>query len=142
MTDATPSPDLQAICDVCLQPIADGEGYVWVDQGAADTAARSTLPAPDAPQSLADFLESDDVTWHTTHTACHDMPSWAYTISVERIRTWPAYLHWCAHLMGKPWLKTTDWECFVLNSLEPGQAAISGLRPIRPQSLHWQGVGD
>jgi hypothetical protein len=44
MTDATPTPDLQAICDSCLQPIADGEGHVWVDQDAAHTAARSTLP--------------------------------------------------------------------------------------------------
>jgi hypothetical protein len=32
--------------------------------------------------------------------------------------------------MDKPWLKVTDWQCFVLNSLEPHQAAISGLRPF------------
>lgn len=44
MTDAMPTPDLQAICDSCLQPIADGEGHVWVDQHAADTAARRTRP--------------------------------------------------------------------------------------------------
>lgn len=24
-------PDLLAICDVCLQPIADGDGHIWVD---------------------------------------------------------------------------------------------------------------
>ena len=69
-------------------------------------------------------------------------PGWAYVISVEQIRTWPAYLHWCAHLMGKPWLKATDWQYFVLNSLGPFPAAISGLRPIRPQNLGWHGVGD
>jgi hypothetical protein len=43
MTDATPTPDLQAICDNCLQPIADGEGHVWVDQHATDTAVNALL---------------------------------------------------------------------------------------------------
>ncbi len=143
MTDSTPTPDLQAICDICLQPIADGEGHVWVDQDAADTAARNTLPDTDTIQSLNDLLNSgEDVSWHTTHTACHDMPSWAYAIDVERICTWPGYLHWCAHLMDKEWLHATDWQCFVLNSLEPSRAAISGLRPLRPQSLPWHPVGD
>lgn len=31
MTDQTTA-DLMAICEICLQPVEGGEGYVWVDQ--------------------------------------------------------------------------------------------------------------
>jgi hypothetical protein len=142
MIDDAPEPDLQAICDVCLQPIADGEGHVWADSREADEVLRNT-PTPEGSQDLHEFLEGspDDAPWHTTHAACQDSPAGAYSIAVERIRTWPAYLHWCAHLMGKAWIEGTDWQEFVLRSLEPHLAATSGLRPTKPQSLQWQGIG-
>lgn len=145
MTDADSEtvPDLQAICDICLEPIADGDGSVWVDPDAADKAVRLSNATADSSQRLDEFLaaNTEDVPWHTTHSTCQDIPTWAYAIAVERIRGWPAYLHWCAHLMGKTWIDGTDWQEFVLRSLEPKLAAVSGLRPLRPQSLRWGGIG-
>lgn len=69
------------------------------------------------------------------------MPSWAYAIAVERIRSWQAFLHWTVHLMDKRWLAGTDWQLIALRSLEPRQAAVSGLRPLRPQGLDWNRIG-
>ena len=142
MSDHLPTADLQAICDACLQPIPDGAGNVWVDTDAADAVVRET-GASDGPLDAVDLMAlHEDVAWQTTHIGCVEMPSWAYAIPVERIRTWQSFLHWSVHLMDKKWLAGTDWQMLVLRSLEPKQGAISGLRPLRPQSLDWNGIGD
>jgi hypothetical protein len=143
LSDDRLTPELLAICDVCLQPIDDGDGSVWVDQHAAHAVARQPVATvDDGPFEALDLTNlPEDVIWHTSHTACGEMPSWAYAIPVERIRTWQAFLHWTVHLMDKKWLETTDWQMFVLRSLEPQQGAVSGLRPVRPQSLDWFGIG-
>ncbi len=141
MVDNALKPDLEAICDVCLQPIDDGEGHVWADSGEADEVVRNT-PSREGVQDLHEFLAGpEDAPWHTTHSGCLDVPVGAYSIAVERIRTWAAYLHWCVHLMDKAWLEGTDWQVFVLRSLEPQRAAVSGLRPKKPQSLQWEAIG-
>lgn len=144
---SVPEPDLTAVCDVCVQPIADGEGHVWVDTDAADQAARAARQLDargDAGELLSgtDLFADTDAPWHTTHTTCLQPLAWAYTIEVERIRTWPAYLHWTAHLMGKGWIDGTNWQDLVLRSLEPPHTTVTGLRPVRPQSLDFRGIGN
>lgn len=148
MTDTTP--DLNAICDSCLTAIAAGEGRIWTDRHVADKAARNALgkdtgwmdddPRADATDALLTGLTG--TAWHTTHNECAPkMPSWAYAIPVERINTWTAFLHWTAHLMDKPWLDGTDWTEVIHRAVNPAHAAVSGLRPIRPQDTDFRGVG-
>jgi hypothetical protein len=143
MTDFTP--DLQAICDACLNQIADGDGHVWVDQDAAHKANRKKRGLDDdLPIDAADIAAATDagITWHTTHNDCAPAtPSWAYAIPVERINTWPAFIHWTAHLMGKGWVEVTDWDMLIHRAVNPHHATVSGLRPIRPQDLEFRGIG-
>ncbi|MER5653479.1 hypothetical protein ABT076_10730 [Streptomyces sp. NPDC002131] len=143
-------PDLQAICDGCLTVITDGEGNVWTDRHIAEKTSRKARgedtswmddePLADATDALT--VGEAGVTWHVTHTGCAPvMPSWAYAIPVERITTWPAVLHWTAHLMDKGWLAATDWSLLLLKTVEPQRASVSGLRPIRPQDIEFRGIG-
>lgn len=145
MTDNTP--DLQAICDGCLTVIADGEGHIWTDQHIAEKTSR-TARGEDASwmedDALTDMLLAGGVgaAWHATHAGCTPvMPSWAYAIPVERINTWPAFLHWTAHLMDKRWLDGTDWTEVIHRAVNPNHAAVSGLHPIRPQDTNFRGIG-
>lgn len=143
-------PDLQAICDGCLTVITDGDGHVWTDRHIAEKTSRKARgedtswmdddPLADATDALT--VGEAGVAWHVTHTECAPvMPSWAYAIPVERIATWPAFLHWTAHLMDKGWLAATDWSCLIDRAVNPRKATPSGLRPIRPQDLEFRGIG-
>ncbi|GLV98553.1 hypothetical protein [Streptomyces lavendulae] len=138
MTDQTP--ELTAICDVCLQAIGDGEGSVWVDQGDANDAFYSVDDSNSPLDFLGETTRSDIVAWRTTHADC-GMTDNPYKIEVERIRTWQDFLYWSAHVTGKKWSVATDWRLFTLRSLEPQRAAVGGLRPIRPQGLAWNPIG-
>ncbi|MGW2113725.1 hypothetical protein [Streptomyces zhihengii] len=130
------SQDLQAICDTCLTAIADGDGHVWIDQDAADKAARY----PD--ESSAWPRTEGGIPWNTTHDSCAPAKAdCAYAIPVARINTWPSFLHWTAQLMNKGWLNATNWDLFILHSVEPQRGAVSGLRPINPQDLEFRGIG-
>jgi hypothetical protein len=148
MTDT--SHDLQAICDSCLAPIAEGEGHVWTDQHVSLKEARKARGESvewmdnDPITDIADTLLVGEagVAWHVTHAECAPrMPSWAYAIPVERITTWPAFLHWTAHLMGKGWLGATDWDRLIHRAVNPHHSTPSGLRPIRPQDTEFRGIG-
>jgi hypothetical protein len=137
--------DLQAICDTCLAVITDGEGHVWIDQDLAHRTARhqngQTAGWEDSDGTEAIAVDGG-ITWNTTHTACApSKPAWAYAIPVERINAWPSFLHWTAQLMNKGWLHVTNWDLFILQSVEPQRGAVSGLRPIRPQDLEFRGIG-
>ncbi|MEU9859106.1 hypothetical protein [Streptomyces sp. NPDC047974] len=87
-----PTAGLMANCDICLQPVEDGDGYVWVDQGDAKNACYDS----DDGRTPLDFLglttRADLVGWRTTHTAC-GLSDYACKIGVERIRAWPAFLY-------------------------------------------------
>jgi hypothetical protein len=141
------TPDLQAICDTCLTVIADGAGHVWVDQAAAHTSIRELRAQQAEPGAGIDVHTwyDDDLAgtkWHTTHDTCApEAFETSYAIPVERINTWPAVVHWTAHLMHKGWLEATDWDMFTLRTVEPQRATVSGLRPIRPQDLDFRGIG-
>ncbi|NEB37238.1 hypothetical protein [Streptomyces sp. SID14515] len=135
-----PAPDLMAICDICMQLIEDGDGHVWADQDDANTAFYNTDDGHNPLEFLGLTTRVDIVAWRTTHTACA-LSDYAYKIEVERIRTWPAFLHWSAHLAAKKWNVATDWQLFVLRTLEPKRGAVSGLRPMRPRALDFDGIG-
>jgi hypothetical protein len=130
-------PDLLAVCDVCLQLIADDDGAVWCRP---DTVA--TAPPPDEGQFLLDELLAMPDTrsrWRVTHDGCE--PGEGYRIAVERIRTWPAYLHWTAHLMGKGWFAGTNWDDLILDTLDP-TSTQPGIRPRTARDLGHRHVGD
>ncbi|MET8404482.1 hypothetical protein [Streptomyces sp900116325] len=138
-------PDLHAICDTCLTVIADGDGHIWIDQDLAHKTSRRQR-GDDIPWPGSDGTENiaidGGVPWQTTHTSCAPhKPEWAYAIPVERITTWPALVHWTAHLMNKGWVEVTNWDMFMLQAVEPQRAAVSGLRPVRPQDLEFRGIG-
>ncbi|MGW4127241.1 hypothetical protein [Amycolatopsis japonica] len=76
-----------------------------------------------------------------THDACVRV-SVGYRIGVERIRTWAAYLHWTAHLMGKDWITDTTWDEMVLDSLNPASIATGGISPAVLRDLGHHNVGD
>ena len=92
--------DLLAVCEVCLQLIADGDGAVWCRP---ETAAAPSEPSDcddDTSLTLTELLAQPDTRarWRVTHEDCE--PAAGYQIAVERIRTWPAYLHWTARDLG------------------------------------------
>ncbi len=127
---------------MCLQPIAadddgDGDGALWCRP---ETAAPPT-DREDEPVSLIELLASPDsrVRWRVTHESCE--PDAGYRIEVERIRTWPAYLHWTAHLMGKGWFADTNWDDLILDTLDP-TSTNPGLRPRTVRDLGHRSVGD
>lgn len=138
-------PDLKAICDTCLTVIDDRDGHIWVDQDLAHKASLhqrgDTVPWPGS-DGAEDVHIDGGVPWQTTHTDCAPTaPSWAYAIPVERINTWPSFLHWTAQLMHKGWVDATNWSVFILQTVEPQRASVSGLRPLRPQGLEFRGIG-
>ncbi|MCM2431066.1 hypothetical protein [Streptomyces sp. RKAG337] len=136
--------DLVAVCDLCLQAIADGEGALEVDTAAADRAARIWRERV-GPDPLAVFRTTPGarpVAWTVRHGGCGSAPRFAYTIAVERVRSWTALLHWWTHLADKSWLPATDWQDLMVRALEPRQAAVSGILPSRPRDLRGGPIGD
>jgi hypothetical protein len=104
--------------------------------------AATIAPPPDEGQFLLDELLAAPDThtcWRVTHDGCEHGEG--YRIAVERIRTWPAYLHWTAHLMGKGWLAGTNWDDLVLDTLDP-TSTQPGIRPRTARDLGHRHVGD
>ncbi|MET9083245.1 hypothetical protein ABZX77_15350 [Streptomyces sp. NPDC004237] len=136
--------DLEAVCDVCLQPVRDGEGALAVDTARAERLVHAWRKRVGA-DPLAVFPHTSGhhcAAWTVRHHTCGRQPRFCYAISVERIRTWTGLLHWSAHLADKHWLVATDWNALVLRALEPRRAAVSGLLPVRPRDLRGGPVGD
>jgi hypothetical protein len=134
------APELQAICERCLLPVADGEGALWV-QPPPPRARHDGQSA--LTMSMADLLQDRDerAVWHTTHDTCAPAQT-GYRIAVERIRTWAAYLHWTAHLMSKSWILDTTWSDLILDSLDPTSATVGGIRPLKLRDPGHRDVGD
>lgn len=125
MTTEPPAAELQAICERCVQVIADGEGALWVNP-----------PAPDTRRTQA-----NRVPWHVTHTGC-DAPRVGYRIEIERVRTWAGLLHWAAHLMDKDWVSDTNFADLIRDTLNPTSTAPGGIRPLNLRDLGHRHVGD
>lgn len=136
--------ELIMICGVCQGPIADHKGWLWVDRAAVNAHARAARqwtkeheeePGGAVSFGIAEILNYPErVAWKAHHGKCDTDPdAGAYTIDSERISTWADLAHWTAHLMGKSWLSSTDWEK-ILEGVADG--AGSRLRPVNRSKLH------
>jgi hypothetical protein len=103
-------------CTGCGKPIADGKGWIEVDNGRAYEVM--TLDAEYSREhggliDLADWMrvipEAPD--WHAWHKACDpDIDRSGYWIDVARINTLAKLVHWAGHLGGKNWIGHTNWN--------------------------------
>ena len=124
--------DLLAVCDVCLLLIEDGAGAVWWHP---EGGGRGERTSPSASLAAADRRPR----WRITHDRCE--PGGGYRIAVERIRTWPAYLHWTAHLMTEDWFGATDWRELILDTFDPVSIS-AGIRPRAFRDIRHRDVGE
>jgi hypothetical protein len=112
-------------CEVCDEPIANNAGYVtanYAEFGAhqdwhREFDERKRREAEAEGKRFVGFRlsELDDspprARWRALHQGCDpDVGSTDYWIGVERCRTLPELIHWTAHLMGKNWIGSTDWD--------------------------------
>jgi hypothetical protein len=118
---------LTFICDKCKKHVPDHEGYICVDK------CRALSEVPKLVQEWKDAHPSrnedgslrlmratewnsypDRVHWHVYHRRCDPNPERDdYWFGIERASSYAALLEWSAHLMGKKWLKHTDWDGFI-----------------------------
>lgn len=107
-------------CEMCGEPIADGEGYVELPSSETQRYANEKREWEErhggSPHGrLLDmgalFDLPDEPHWWAVHRACDPEPSGGgYWFDIERIRTYADVLGWTAHLMGKCWFADTDWD--------------------------------
>ena len=104
-------------CMECLEPVADGEGYLTVyarDQRAyRQWREAQPVRGPWEPIDLTAAFSGIDMLphWRCVHRACDPHPDdGGYWFDVGRIRTAAQALGWTSHLMGKPWLEHTNWD--------------------------------
>jgi hypothetical protein len=111
--------ELQAICQICLLSIDDGQGAIWGQP----------------PPVGSDSGSREEVAWRVTHDECEHMTV-GYRIGVERIRTWAAYL------MSKEWIRDTNWDELALDSLNPTSTSTGGIRPLTLCDPGHRNIGD
>lgn len=104
------------VCDACKQPVNDGAGYIHVEHQTVHDVRQAVRqwkaenPGP-AITGAALFDYPAPARWGVHHAACDPAPeSGDYWIDVKSARTHGALLARTAHLMGKAWLKHTDWD--------------------------------
>jgi hypothetical protein len=109
-------------CEVCGQPIADGEGYVAMSYAelheykpALKAWEERIAEAYPGPWRAYPFSELHDhpspVRWHVLHGRCDPRPEGDdYWIGTERIRTAADVISWSAHLLEKNWIQDTTWS--------------------------------
>ncbi|WP_438289574.1 hypothetical protein [Streptomyces sp. HUAS TT7] len=136
--------DLVAVCDVCLGEVSDGDGVLEVDTAKADRALRVWRARAGAdPRALFHLTPgARPVKWAVRHHGCGTGPVFAYTNTVERVRSWTGLLEWNVHLADKPFLAATDWFDLLDRALHPRRAAVSGILPRIPRDLSGGPVGD
>lgn len=89
------------------------EGF---DEAMAAERHNDSLPGPTC--RLSDLRIYSPVRWRPWHRGCWRGQE-RYAIDVERIRTLAQVCDWTAHLMGKAWLRYTDWP-LVLRTVSGG----------------------
>ncbi|MFF3242907.1 hypothetical protein ACFYWY_04025 [Streptomyces sp. NPDC002870] len=138
--------ELKAICDACKQPVDDRDGCIWIDNGMINERQESVRAwekegmdrTPAGELVIRNAMEimnyPGGVRWNVHHSACDlDIDADAYSIEVERLRSWADLAHWTAHLMGKAWLGDTDWRK-VLDSAAHGEG--TRITPVAAPRLH------
>lgn len=110
--------ELDYICDLCGQPIEDGDGalcisYTALRDARAAVAEDPRLRTPQGALDLVAFLTLPGVVpWNLFHDRCGSSAN-GYDIDVAKIRTWRALLLETSRLMAKDWVPLTDWPHVV-----------------------------
>jgi hypothetical protein len=114
-------------CDLCGRRVADGDGYLEVDDQAARGRAQiveeqlRALSARyvDGAIPVSEIATTPRVAWVVYHRDCDPDSESGYWLGVERCRTLEHLLNWNAHLHEKDWLEHTDWDRFIQRRLAP-----------------------
>jgi len=146
--------ELEALCEKCGTPIADGEGSAWVDGIAARATVRAGREARQAQQArdvqadrhtpyddglppavpLGEALnQPGPPRWRVQHYACaprpHDGVYDVYDIAVTNLRTWRDLVTWTAHLAGRP--EAPGFTALIGAAAQPDSHQLPfGLRPL------------
>lgn len=104
------------VCEECHGPVADGEGFLHIRHRDIHEAEQSRLRWEDENngpviETAAWLRYPGPARWLVHHDDCNPEPEASnYCIDVNRARTAAQMLSWTAHLMGKSWLRATDWR--------------------------------
>ncbi len=116
-------------CDRCDEPVADGEGAIFVwDQ---DVNARKV--------AYEEWVKTQPRGWRVNISSCPSLAAWqtlhhdcdfygrsSYWFDVARARTLEQVLDWTLHLAAKGWvIEHTDWIQFVRRHVPSTNWAIS-----------------
>lgn len=122
-----PTRELVWRCNVCGQPVTNGDGYIHVDLTKAHKydadykALRNRVSAKDPAgwrswegEDLEALMDLKPVPWEIHHLACDPHPEhYCYWFDVARARTHAHLLDWTAHLLEKDWLNATSWSTLI-----------------------------
>jgi hypothetical protein len=143
--------ELEAVCEECRFPIADGEGSAWVDGVAVRAtvrAGREAREARRAREALADqptpsedglatagpvgeaVCQPGPARWRVQHYACVPQARvGVYDIAVANLRTWRDLVGWAAHLAGRP--EAAGFTALIGAAAQPdANRPPAGLRPL------------
>lgn len=143
--------ELEAVCEECRFPIADGEGSAWVDGVGARATVRAGREAREArrarealtnqPTPPEDGLppavplgeaahQPGPARWRVQHYACVPQTRvGVYDIAVANLRTWRDLVGWTAHLAGRP--EAAGFTALIGAAVQPDANRLpAGLRPL------------
>ena len=128
-TKRTPQGTLILPCDVCGKAVIGRTGYVCVSYDAIHEHERQVeeWEHSDGVQDIgwgkvitgdALFDYPKAAPWRIYHADCDPQPgSNDYSIGVKSCSTYADLLARTAHLLGKSWLESTDWDDFLYRVL-------------------------
>lgn len=152
-TGAVGVQEIEAICEECRTPIANGEGSAWVDGIAARATVRAGREARQAraardvqadrhtpnddglPPALPlgeDVQRPGPARWRVQHYTCAPQSqAGVYDIAVVNLRTWRDLVTWTAHLAGRP--EAAAFTALIGAAAGPDAHELpTGLRPLLP----------
>lgn len=109
-------------CDVCNRPIADGRGYICVSYREMDKTEQARLSWKQKEREagfgktsaivwLNELPDLQPASWQALHGECDPEPDRLdYFYNIERCRTIFQFIECTAHLLGKTWIKNTNWH--------------------------------
>lgn len=127
-TPDLPADALLATCDACNRPIAhdgNGPGHLWIDHEVVSKVERLVREwrarrSPDGVMTMDELMSMPDVApWRIHHAACDPEPEAnSYVIELHRLQNGRQLLAWTAHLIGKQWVRSTDWLQLIEGAAE------------------------
>lgn len=106
-----------ATCQVCHFSVTDGAGFLWIDMsdvhsGEEAWREKETRQPGGSGVDLSELMTlPDPAPWRVHHRQCYPFSTvGSYVVEVDRIDTAAKLVRWTAHLMGKQWLRHTNWD--------------------------------